>query len=68
MAWNRRRNVLLNGVVGAVLGYAIARLRGRDDTRRIALLVGTTFAVINWLTYDEDALLAQIFVESVQED
>ena len=52
MEWNRRKNVLLNGFIGIVLGYAVARWRRRDDALRIALLGGVVFAVPNWLTYE----------------
>jgi hypothetical protein len=52
MKWNRNRNVLVNGIVGALIGYAIARWRGRDDKRKIAVIVGLVFAVLNFLTYE----------------
>lgn len=57
MEWNRRKNVLLNGFIGIVLGYAVARWRRREDTLRVALLVGVVFAVLNWLTYEKPEAL-----------
>jgi hypothetical protein len=57
MDWNRRRNTLLNGLLGALLGLAIARWRDRDDTMRVALIAGGVFAVISWLGYEKPEVL-----------
>jgi len=59
MEWNRRRDTLLNGLLGALLGLVIARLLGREDTTRVAVLTGAVIALINWLGYEKpDALQA----------
>jgi hypothetical protein len=59
MDWNRKRDTLLNGLLGALLGLAIARWRGRDDTMRVALLAGGVLAVVNWLGYEKPEVLQE---------
>lgn len=57
MKWNRRKDALVNSIIGTVLGYAVARWRRREDTLRVALLVGVVSAVLNWLTYEKPEVL-----------
>lgn len=57
MEWNRPRDALLNGLVGFVVGFGIARLRGRDDSLSVALVVGAVVAVFDWLTYEKPQVM-----------